>query len=67
MPDPSRVYDRIVDHLTYSCYAHNRAMAPEVTPEQWMGVFGERAADFEARYQAEQETKVAGGGSDVAV
>lgn len=44
---------QIVDYLTYSSYAHNRQLSPHVTPEEWRGVYGERTAALEERYQDE--------------
>ena len=30
----------IIDHLTYSNYAFNRDISPNITPEQWAKLFG---------------------------
>ena len=43
----------IVDYLTYSSYAHNRRISPEVTPERWARIFGaEAVARMEPIYAA---------------
>ena len=45
----------LADELAYINYAHNRDIAPHVTPERWAKVYGEAAvAELEARYQAEK-------------
>lgn len=45
--------EAIVDELTYRNYAHNRALAPHITPQRWARIYP-RADELEARYQAEQ-------------
>lgn len=35
----------LVDYLTYSNYAHNRNLAPHITPERWKKVYGADAVD----------------------
>lgn len=45
--------DQLVDHLTYVNYACNRDRSPEITAEQWAGIFSNAAA-MEVRYQAEK-------------
>lgn len=43
----------IVDELTYINYAFNRERSPHITPARWAKVYP-RAAELEARYQAEK-------------
>jgi hypothetical protein len=43
----------LVDDLTFAAYAHNRDIAPHVTPERWAKVFPNAAA-MEERYQHER-------------
>lgn len=43
----------LIDELTYSSYAHNRDVAPHITPASWARVYP-KAAELEARYQAER-------------
>jgi hypothetical protein len=45
----------IVQDLIYLSYFHNRKLSPDVTPEQWAGIFGPRVKDLENRFQAEFE------------
>jgi len=47
----------IVADLTYSCYAYNRTISPDITPERWERVFGSRTMAMEARYQKERQPK----------
>lgn len=35
----------IVDYLTYANYAHNRNLAPHITPESWKKVYGAQAVE----------------------
>ena len=46
--------EAIIDHLTYSSYAHNRDLSPDVSPERWAKLFGPSSAAMERRYQQEQ-------------
>lgn len=46
-------YAGIVDELTYRCYAYNRRVSPDVTPERWALLFGAATAAMEARFVAE--------------
>lgn len=43
----------LVADLTYISYAHNRKLAPHLTPESWKRVYGEAVDRMEAQYQAE--------------
>ena len=43
----------VVDQLVYLNYAHNRDLAPEVSPERWARIYPNAAA-LEARYQADK-------------
>ena len=45
---------KILDELTYRSYAHNRQLAPHITPERWAKVFGESAERLEKRFQDER-------------
>lgn len=47
---------QIVDFLTYSNYAHNRRLCPEVTPARWEKVYGPSVWEMEEQFQAEQAT-----------
>ena len=47
----------IVDELTYRSYAHNRRLSPDVSPERWMAVFGEDAAQMEERFTNDEDHK----------
>lgn len=42
--------DEAIDDLTYRSYAHNRQLAPDISPERWAKVFPNVAA-MEERYQ----------------
>lgn len=44
---------QVIADLTYVNYACNRDAAPHVTPEEWARIYP-RAAELEARYQAEK-------------
>lgn len=44
---------KIIDHLTYCSYRHNRNISPNVTPEQWKSIFF-NVDEMEARYQREK-------------
>jgi len=46
-------YTDFVDELTYRNYAANRSYAPDISPERWAKVYGEKSAEFEVRYQTE--------------
>lgn len=47
--------DELIDELTYINYAHNRDLAPGITPERWKKVYGAEAVEkMEARLQAER-------------
>lgn len=37
--------DQIVDALMFANYRHNRLLAPDTTPAQWAGIFGQAAVD----------------------
>lgn len=41
----------IIDELTYISYAHNREIAPHISPERWRKLYGQRTEAMEARYQ----------------
>ena len=43
----------LVADLTYLNYAHNRRLAPHITPHQWEKVYGPRTMLMEERYQQE--------------
>jgi hypothetical protein len=43
----------IIDDLTYRNYAHNRQLAPSVSPERWEKIYGPQAREMEERYAAE--------------
>lgn len=43
----------IVDYLVFANYAHNRTIAPHITPERWKRVYGAAAVErMEPLYQA---------------
>ena len=44
---------QLIADLTYINYAVNRDASPDITPEQWATIYP-RAAELEARYQAER-------------
>ena len=45
---------KIVNELTYQNYAHNRKIAPHVTPERWVKAFGPSVTQMEERLQNEK-------------
>ena len=50
----------IIDHLTYSNYAFNRDISPNVTPEQWAKLFGveqTKAMEHHYQYEINQKTR----------
>ena len=48
--------EQIVKSLAFNSYATNRLRSPEIAPERWGKVYGEKTvAAFEAALQAEQE------------
>jgi hypothetical protein len=44
----------LIDELTFRSYAHNRGLAPDVSPERWAKIFPNGPA-MEARLQRERE------------
>jgi hypothetical protein len=48
--------EQIVKSLAFNSYATNRLRSPEIAPERWGKVYGEKTvAAFEKAFQAEQE------------
>lgn len=48
--------EQIIKSLSFSNYAANRLRSPEITPERWGKIYGEKQVKaFEAAFQAEQE------------
>jgi len=48
--------EQIVKSLSFNNYVANRLRSPEIAPERWGKIYGEKqAATFEAALQAEQE------------
>ena len=48
--------EQIVKSLAFNSYATNRLRSPEIAPERWGKVYGEKTAEaFEKAFQAEQE------------
>lgn len=45
----------LVGSLTYLNYCHNRRQSPDITPEQWLQVYGDDTYKFETLYQLEKE------------
>jgi hypothetical protein len=43
----------VICWLTYSSYAHNRRISPEVLAEKWETVYGPQAGRLEELYQRE--------------
>ena len=41
----------IIYDLTYTSYAHNRRIAPHITPERWRKVYGPAVDEMEERFQ----------------
>jgi hypothetical protein len=44
----------LTHYLTYCNYKANREASPEVTPEQWRVLFGDKTDALEEQYQTEQ-------------
>lgn len=44
-------YAELIDDATYRCYCYNRKRAPDITPEQWQGLFP-KALEYELRKEA---------------
>jgi len=40
MKNTDKLIAEVVDHLTYSSYAHNRKLNPEIAPSRWGLVYG---------------------------
>lgn len=52
------MYD-IIKELRYRAYRAQREAHPEKEPGRWAKIFGPDAAEFEERYQGEQEALAA--------
>ncbi len=48
--------EKIVNHLIYCSYHHNRKISPHVTPERWAKVYGPNTMVMEAKFQKEKES-----------
>ena len=44
---------QVVDYLVYANYAHNRRIAPDVTPKRWEKVYGPSVWEMEEQFQRE--------------
>jgi len=45
--------DILVSELDYQCYKYNRTISPDVSPDRWRAIFGNRVDNLEKRYQDE--------------
>jgi hypothetical protein len=45
---------KLVDYLTYTCYAFNRRRSPQTRPEAWEKIFGPTTARMELRFAVEE-------------
>ena len=43
----------VLDHLTYTSYAHNRRLCPDTPPERWEKVYGPSVWEMEEQFQRE--------------
>jgi len=43
----------LIDSLTYSNYRYNRKLAPYITAQEWVRLYGGAALEMEKRYQKE--------------
>ena len=45
MTKSETVGERILDELTYINYAHNRLLAPDISPKEWANIFGQKPVE----------------------
>ncbi len=48
-------FEQLIERLQYVNYCHNRHNAPEITPEQWQKVYGDKVEEFETLMKLEKE------------
>ena len=42
MKDTNKLITEVIDHLTFSSYANNRKLNPEISPSRWGKIYGEK-------------------------
>jgi hypothetical protein len=46
MKNTDKLIAEAIDHLTYSSYAHNRELSPEIEPVRWGVIYGEEKVNL---------------------
>ena len=46
MKNTDKLIAEAIDHLTYSSYAHNRGLSPEIEPARWGLIYGEEKVNL---------------------
>jgi len=46
MKNTDKLIAEVVDHLTYSSYAHNRKLNPEIEPSRWGLIYGAKKVEL---------------------
>jgi len=50
---------KVIDHLTYASYAHNRKLSPNIPYHKWFKVYGrENVLTLESIYQAKLTKRI---------
>jgi hypothetical protein len=45
----------VIGTLTYLNYCHNRRISPDITPEKWKLVYGDKVEEMETLYKLENK------------
>tara|TARA_R110000772_G_scaffold115621_4_gene220468 strand:- start:3710 stop:3889 length:180 start_codon:yes stop_codon:yes gene_type:complete len=46
MNNTDKIIAEAIDHLTYSSYAHNRELSPEIAPIRWGLIYGTKKVEL---------------------
>jgi hypothetical protein len=46
MKNTDKLIAEAIDHLTYSSYAHNRELSPEIEPTRWGLIYGAKKVEL---------------------
>tara|TARA_B110000503_G_C6904466_1_gene312102 strand:+ start:167 stop:349 length:183 start_codon:yes stop_codon:yes gene_type:complete len=46
MKNTEKLIAEAIDHLTYSSYAHNRKLNPEISPARWGLIYGAKKVNL---------------------
>jgi len=49
-----RIVTEMTDLLTYQNYCLSRRFSPDITPDQWRKVYGDKVEQLEKRFQQEE-------------